>query len=280
MNSLIVSYYSSAAFQGLADQTRKTYRGIIERFRQEHGDKSMVGLRPQHIRALIEQKAQTPSAANNLLMILRILLGHAVDTGLTDANPAVGVRNIRAASQGFRTWQEGDIQRFEARWPVGTAQRLAFDLCLYTGQRRGDVVRMGPQHIRDGVLSIRQQKTGAEVVIPVHGNLQASLDTAQTGEMVFLLTSQGRAFTANGFGNFFRDAVESAGLRGLSAHGLRKAACRRLAEAGCTAHEIMSISGHVSLREVQRYTMAANREQMARSAFQKLGTSQNKNSQT
>jgi integrase len=98
--------------------------------------------------------------------------------------------------------------------------------------------------------------------------------------MVFLLTSQGRAFTANGFGNFFRDAVESAGLRGLSAHGLRKAACRRLAEAGCSAHEIMSISGHVSLREVQRYTMAANREQMARSAFQKLGTSQNKNSQT
>ena len=88
------------------------------------------------------------------------------------------------------------------------------------------------------------------------------------------------SFTANGFGNFFRDAVESAGLRGLSAHGLRKAACRRLAEAGCSAHEIMSISGHISLREVQRYTMAANREQMARSAFQKLGTSQNKNSQT
>ena len=280
MNSLIVSYYSSAAFQGLADQTRKTYRGIIERFRQEHGDKSMTGLRPQHIRALIEQKAQTPSAANNLLMILRILLGHAVDIGLRDENPAVGVRNIRAASQGFRTWQEADIQHFEARWPVGTAQRLAFDLCLYTGQRRSDVVRMGPQHVRDGVLSIRQQKTGTEVVIPVHGNLLASLDTAQTGEMVFLLTSQGRAFTANGFGNFFRDAVESAGLRGLSAHGLRKAACRRLAEAGCSAHEIMSISGHVSLREVQRYTMAANREQMARSAFQKLGTSQNKNSQT
>jgi integrase len=139
---------------------------------------------------------------------------------------------------------------------------------------------MGPQHVRDGVLSIRQQKTGTELVIPVHGNLLASLDTARTGEMVFLLTSQGRAFTANGFGNFFRDAVESAGLRGLSAHGLRKAACRRLAEAGCSAHEIMSISGHVSLREVQRYTMAANREQMARSAFQKLGTSQNKNSQT
>jgi integrase len=139
---------------------------------------------------------------------------------------------------------------------------------------------MGPQHVRDGVLSIRQQKTGTEVVIPVHGNLLASLDATRSGEMVFLLTSQGRAFTANGFGNFFRDAVESAGLRGLSAHGLRKAACRRLAEAGCSAHEIMSISGHVSLREVQRYTMAANREQMARSAFQKLGTSQNKNSQT
>ena len=203
--------------------------------------------------------------------------GYCTNGGTGRASPR---HSHGTASQGFRTWQEANIQHFEARWPVGTAQRLAFDLCLYTGQRRSDVVRMGPQHVRDGVLSIRQQKTGTEVVIPVHGNLLASLGTVQTGEMVFLRTSQGRAFTANGFGNFFRDAVESAGLRGLSAHGLRKAACRRLAEAGCSAHEIMSISGHVSLREVQRYTMAVNREQMARSAFQKLGTSQNRDSQT
>ena len=56
----------------------------------------------------------------------------------------------------------------------------------------------------------------------------------------------------------------------MSAHGLRKATGRRLAEIGCTAHQIASILGHASLSEVQRYTKAADRKRLAREAMAKL----------
>jgi integrase len=84
------------------------------------------------------------------------------------------------------------------------------------------------------------------------------------------VTSFGKPYTANGFGNWFRELCDEAGCPGVSAHGLRKATARRLAEIGCSAHEIASITGHASLAEVQRYAAAANRKGLARSAMKKL----------
>lgn len=130
---------------------------------------------------------------------------------------------------------------------------------------------MGRQHVRGGVLTISQQKTGTEVSIPLHPDFIASLDALPTRNMTFLLTEYGKPFTPDGFGNWFRDRVVEAGLpKGLSSHGLRKAACRRLAEAGCSANEIMSISGHKNLKEVTTYTEAASRSALARRATKAL----------
>jgi integrase len=103
-------------------------------------------------------------------------------------------------------------------------------------------------------------------------DLAAVIEAAPVG-MTFLTTATGKPFTAAGFGNWFRDMCDEAGLHGFSAHGLRKAACRRLAEAGCTMHEIAAISGHRSLSEVQRYTKAADQEAMAEAAMAKVRTS-------
>jgi integrase len=132
-----------------------------------------------------------------------------------------------------------------------------------------DVVRIGRQHIRDGLLQIRQQKTSAELVIPVHATLQAIIAETKDGQLTFLVTEFGKPFTAAGFGNWFRDQCDMANLRHCSAHGLRKAAARRLAEAGCTEHEIAAITGHASLREVRRYTKAADQKRLAASAMEK-----------
>jgi integrase len=55
-----------------------------------------------------------------------------------------------------------------------------------------------------------------------------------------------------------------------SVHGLRKAACRRLAEAGCSASEIAAISGHSTLSEVGRYTKAADQARLARNAMGRI----------
>ena len=139
-------------------------------------------------------------------------------------------------------------------------------------QRRGDVVRLGRQHVRGGVLSLKQSKTGAQVDIPVLEELEAAIDAMPKSEhLTFLVTEFGKPFTAAGFGNWFREQCDEAGLpKTLSAHGLRKAGATRLAEHGCTDHEIMAWGGWSSLKEVQRYTKAANRKRLAMQAARKL----------
>jgi len=105
--------------------------------------------------------------------VLRAMMKHAVEIGLRADDPTQDVRAIRVKSDGFHSWTE---------------PRLAFTLLLYTGQRRSDVVRMGGQHIWDGVLQVRQVKTGAELMIPVHAEL-AKILSEVSGNMTFLTTS-------------------------------------------------------------------------------------------
>jgi integrase len=183
-------------------------------------------------------------------------------------DPARDIDYIKRKSAGFHTWTEDEIAAFEAMHSIGSKARLALALLLYTAQRRGDVVKMGRQHIRNGVVQVRQQKTGTPLVIPVHPELQAILDATPSEHLTLLTTAYGKPFTAAGFGNWFRDRCDEAGLpKHCAAHGLRKAACRRLAEAGCSANVIASISGHTTLREVERYTKAADQERMARAGM-------------
>ena len=126
---------------------------------------------------------------------------------------------------------------------------------------------MGRQHIRDGAIHVRQQKTGIELTIPIHATLAAIIAGTPADHLTLLTTQTSRPFSAAGFGNWFRDRCNEAGLAHCSAHGLRKAVARRLAEAGCTMHEIAAITGHASLSEVQRYTKAVGQARLARAAM-------------
>ncbi|MGC2415900.1 MAG: tyrosine-type recombinase/integrase [Stellaceae bacterium] len=268
VNAAVTSYFNSAAFQAGAPDTRRTRRNILERFREEHGEHRIALLQPVHIGRMVTAKAGTPSAARNFLNTLRALMKHCLSEGMIASDPTEGAKSAPIKTSGYRTWTEDDIAAFEAEHAIGTRARLALALLLYTAQRRGDIVRLGRQHVRDGLLQLRQQKTGATLVIPVHPALAEILAATPSDHLTFLTTAGGKPFSAPGFTNWFRDMCNDAGLpRGTSAHGLRKAACRRLAEAGCSANVIASISGHASLREVQRYTAAADQARMARSAM-------------
>ena len=245
VNAVVIGYFGSAAFQNLAPASQRHYRGIIERFRCENGDKRIAKLERRNVIAMLDAKARTPAAARDFLGCLRVLIRYAIDIGLRESDPTIGLKIAKQKSDGFRTWSEEDIGLFQSHHPIGSKPRLALELLLHTAQRRADVIRLGPQHLRDGVLSVRQQKTGKSLVIP----LSPALDAA-----------------------WFRRCCNAAGLHGYSAHGLRKAACRRLAEAGCSANEIAAISGHASLREVERYTRAADQAHMARNAMARTRT--------
>jgi integrase len=277
IRALAVSYYNSVGFRSMQPSTQSVYRNIIDRFCRdtdkeglEHGDKRAATLQREHIVKLMAGRAGKPDSANGLRKVLRAMMKHAVEIGWRADDPTRDVRAIRVKSDGFHSWTDAEIFQFEKRHPIGSRARLALALLLYTGQRRSDVVRMGRQHIRDGVMQVRQIKTGAELAIPVHADLQAIIAESAAGQMTFLVTELGKPFAAAGFGNWFRDQCDRAGLRHCSAHGLRKAAARRLAEAGCTEHEIAAITGHASLREVARYTKAADQKRLADAAIEKV----------
>jgi len=266
INALIVGYYEGSDFKLLADNTRRTYRAHLERFRAQNGDKTLAALSRENIASKLDKMAHLPASANILLKVLRALCRFALDRNMMARNPTIGVKRLRDKTDGIHTWTDAQIAQFQARHPIGTKADLALKLFLYTAQRKSDVVRLGRQHERDGSLILRQQKTGARLVLPIVDELRTSIDAAPTGELTYLATEFNRPFSVAGFGNWFKDRCREAGLNGCSAHGLRKAAARRLAEAGKSAHEIMSITGHRSLSEVERYTRAANQEQLARRA--------------
>ena len=271
-SSLCDDWMKSAEFQQLGPATRKNYQRILLRMQvEDFGTYQATDFRPKHIRRFIARKADTPAAANHWLRMFRLAFEFAVKDGRVETNPTIGVQRLREKAEGAKSWDEAEIAAFEARWERGSLQRLAFSLLLYTGQRRSDVVRMGWKDVTNGLIAVTQIKTGAELLIPIHPNLAAELEYADKAKLTFLQTSQGESSTT-GFYNRFVRWVHEAGLPpGLSPHGLRKAAARRLAEAGCTAHQIAAITGHRTLGEVQRYTKAVDQARLAREAMAKIG---------
>ena len=281
VRALGVSYFNSINFRLLKPNTQSIYRNTINRFCEEagatgipYGDMPASGMRREHIVKLMAARAERPDSANGLRKVIRAMMQHAVEIGLRADDPTRDVRSIRVKSDGYHSWTDDEIAQFENSHAIGTRARLAFALLLYTGQRRSDAVRMGRQNVHNGSIKVRQLKTGVELNIPIHSALaEAIAGTRLIGTATFLTTQFGSAFTAAGFGNWFREQCDKAGLGHCSAHGLRKAAARRLAEAGCTAHEIAAITGHASLREVQRYTKAVDQSRLAVSAMNKVRTS-------
>lgn len=272
-NDLVASWYQSPEWRGLADLTKRTYRGVIEPFRVKHGDKPVKLLERKHVMRFLAEKADTPSAANNLRKRLGQLLDHAIALDWIKANPARLVKAYKVAGGGFHTWDEGEIARFFEVHEPGTMAHRAVTLMLYTGAARVDAVALGPMNMKAGRLEYRRKKTiktnGVLVSIPVHPDL-AEVLAACPDDRPFLATTYGKGRSPDGLGNLMREWCDKAGLAECSAHGLRKACARRLAEAGASAHEIMAVTGHKTLAEVQRYTETAMREGLADSAHAKL----------
>lgn len=271
VSALCVAYYASDTFTAFNPSTKRTYRNILDRFRASYGEGPAKALRPTHIKAILDKTATRPGAARNLLKALRSLFEYAAERGTVPNNPTTNVKFKAPKSDGFRAWTEDDIEAFRKHWPDGSRARLALALLLYTGQRRSDVVRMGRQHIREGCIQVRQKKRGVDapvLSIPIHPDLKAELDALPKEHLTFLMTAYGKPMSEAGFTNWFVQCAKDAGLPARSSpHGLRKAAARRLAEAGCSAHEIMAITGHESLKEVERYTSTASQGKLAKSAM-------------
>ena len=249
IHALAIAYYDSAAFNALKPITQGVYRIIIERFCREtdgdgspNGDKSVVTMNSRNVEQLMEARKAKPDSANGLRKVLREMMKVAVKLEWRDTDPTLGVKKIKPKKLGgFHRWFDAEIAQFEARHPVGSRARLAMALGLYTGQARQDVVLMGEQYITreydpeldreievlNWVRKKTEDKTGLELAIPVHPELRRIIDATPSKHLTFLVTKLGAPFSVAGFGGWFRDQCDEAGLRHCSFHGLRKAAATR-----------------------------------------------------
>jgi integrase len=272
---LVQDYFSSPEYLRLAPSTKRTYRSVVERLIIDEGigHRLVREMGREHVRRILAKRSATPGAANSVLQKLKVLLHFAIDSGWRSDDPTLRIKKFETGE--FHTWTEDELLQFERRWPIGCTERLAYALLLYTGQRRSDVVGMSWSDVRDGFICVTPLKTkrstGVKLWIPIHPALRKVLDAAEKGSERILQTAFRRPFSSNGFGGFMAEKIAKAGLPDRCVtHGLRKAAARRLAEAGCTANEIASITGHATLQEVSRYTKAAEQRKLAEAAMRRL----------
>lgn len=258
---LVEAYKRSAQWAQLAPSTRKMRDNILKHVVKEAGKVPFAAIGKKHINEALDNKP--PHAGATFRKVMSQLFNWAVSVDKLKVNPVDQARRPNVKTKGFHTWTIEEVEKFYARWPLGTRQRLALDLALFTGLRRSDLYRVGRQHVREGVISIQTRKTGAWATIPIFANLRASIEAAPTGDMVFLVTERGQPFASEAsFGMWFGKACRAAGVPGR-AHGLRKTGATIAADAGASAHELMAMFTWSRLSEAERYTQAADRKRLA-----------------
>jgi site-specific recombinase XerD len=234
---------------------------------------------------LRDRKKDRPEAGNARLKALRQVFKFAIEQQYCDNNPARDVSYRRTGSQGFHVWDESEVRQFELTHPIGSKARLALSILLYTGARRSDAVEFGKQHIRAAEhmppvlqevhsgrwLQYTQQKNRKKkpvtLTLPILPELEGVLSASPLGDLTWLVTAFGNGFTPAGFGNWFRDQCDKAGLQHCSAHGLRKTGAVRAVQNGATMHVLKAIFGWQTTKQAEHYTKSADQMKLAASGM-------------
>lgn len=272
---LIARYRETAVWTALSLATRRQRETIFRQIVETSGTASAARLTMEAVVKGLDRRRETPAQARHYLDTLRGLCQWAFQAGHIKADPTVGVHPPKAPrgkadeDDGFPAWTAEDVARFEAKWPIGTRARVAFDVLRYTGLRRGDAARLGRPHVKDGVIAIRTEKTGEWVTIRMAPPLAATIAAGPTGDLTYIAGERGRPLTKESFGNQFRDWCREAGID-KSAHGIRKLAATTAAENGATVSELEAMFGWSGGGMASLYTRAANRKRLGLGASDKL----------
>jgi len=271
---LIDRYHDSGAWAGLSVATRRQRENIYKIVISRAGDMPLAEITQCAIRQGVEDRSKTPFAANDFLKAMRALFRWAAEAQHVAIDPTLGVARCRLPrnNSGYHVWSEDEIERFEARWPIGTRERLALAILLYTGLRRGDAALLGRQHVKDGkppLIRIRTEKNNTQVTIPILPELAEVIAATPVGDLTFVATAQGAPMSKDAFGQWFIRACRTAGVPG-TAHGLRKAGAVRAAENGATLAQLNAVFGWTGEKMASLYTRSIDRAKLAKEAMVKL----------
>lgn len=268
---LIEGYRASAPWAKLSAATRRQRENIFKRVCAKAGKEPAASISKEDILAVLDERADTPAAARNFLDAMKGLFRWALSRALVPEDPTEGVKGPRKVDgEGFLPWNEEDVERYEARWPLGTPERVWLAVLLYTGLRRGDAVRIGWKHVWNGVATIKTEKTDTEVSLPVLAALSEILAAGPTGEATWICGARGGPLKKESFGNLFKDACRAAGIENKSAHGVRKIGAARAALAGASVNELNAIFGWTGVQMAKKYTDSADRRRLAEAAMHKI----------
>ena len=266
--ALITEFKRSPDWMVYAPKTKAQYLqafDIIYKWR----DIPVESIKRRNLLQIRDAMRDTPGKANVFTNRIARLFAFALDREYVEYNPFVKIKPLAGGEHA--RWPEAVVDWAITPGNLAESHRRAVVLALYTGQREGDVVKMRWADIEQGGVNVTQQKGGARVWIPLHSDLRAELDTWSRDALTILVNTRGRPWDVRSFANAFSSATRRYSmLNGYVYHGLRKSAASRLAEAGCTEHEIMAITGHKSVSEVQRYTREVRQRRTASAAIVKL----------
>ena len=265
---LIDRYKKSSAWIHFSAGTRKQRDHHLYKMNKTAGNELFTSISKRTILNAMDRRRDTPAAANTFLKTVRGLFTWALDAEYIDTDPTAGIKKVKYKTDGFAPWQLSDVEKFREHWEIGTRERLAMELLLWTGLRRSDVVRLGRQHVKDGIATHHALKNGVDLYITIPDYLNYIIDQSPTGDLAYISTAYGLPRTANGFGTWFRKVCRVANIE-KSAHGLRKTAATLLAEAGGTNKELQAAFGWKSDYESIRYTKSADRKRLSKEAANK-----------
>jgi integrase len=265
--ALAAEFFGSTEFANLRPSSQATYRLALGPILERDGHRLVRDLPSDKARKIIQEIGiDRPAMANLTLAVLARMFSFAVTIGRRRDNPFTRMPKYKIGTR--HTWTDEQLSVYEKRWPLGTRQRLAYDVLLYSAQRVGDAVRMQRSDIQEGGIAVVQQKTCTKVFIPLHPALARSIKAGPSKGFYLIGDKNGRPITRRTLTDLISAAAKAAGLPSeCVAHGLRKAALRRLAEHGATSKEMQAVSGHKSLTEIERYTQQADQQRLARAAI-------------
>lgn len=264
-------YRETSTWRDKSKATRRQRENIFKGVMDTIGDVEVAKITKADIEASKDARSETPAQARNFLDAMRGLFRWALKADHVKVDPTAGVENPKRDFKGggFPVWTEADVAAYEYRWAPGTRQRVWLHVLLYTGLRRGDAVRLGRQHVREGIATIRTEKTETDVPLPILPALAATLAMGPTGDLAFICGERGEPLTKESFGNMFSGACRKAGVH-KSAHGVRKLAATLMAENGATVAELEAVFGWQGGAMASLYTKSANRKRLAVGAMHKL----------
>lgn len=262
-------YMDTTDFKSKAKATRDARRRIIMTMTKEplrpgssvtFGAEKAKNIGKRHIEILRDRKADSPNAANERLKILSQVFKMGVSRGWVDANHVRDVERLRVPRGGHDTATDEHIAKYLAFHKEGQA-RLAMLILREWGVRVSDLRILGRQHMQNGLIVFETTKTGVLCELPITAGLASELPKDR---MVFLASERGAPFASDKalsqrVAKWFRQA----GIKGVTAHSVRKWLATKMANDGATEFELMAWFGWRDPKEARPYVQAANRRRLA-----------------